>query len=55
LLIVIYSCGEKAEFSSALLLQSTVSHDRSEIILKCWFAAQEMLIIIVNDKNNCAA
>ncbi len=36
----------KAEFSESLL-QSSVSHDPSEIILKCWFAAQETLLIIM--------
>ncbi len=36
---VIYSC-DQAEFSSSLL-QSSVSHDPSEIILIYWFAAQE--------------
>ncbi len=35
----------KAEFSASLL-QSSVSHDPSEIILICWFAAQETFIII---------
>ncbi len=35
----IYSCDFKAEFSASLL-QSSVSHDPSEIILICWFAAQ---------------
>ncbi len=39
-----------AEFSASLL-QSSVSHDPSEIILICWFAAQEtFLIIIINVK-----
>ncbi len=33
----------KAEFSASLL-RSSVSHDPSEIILKCWFAAQETFI-----------
>jgi len=28
------------------LLQSSVSHDPSEIILICWFGAQETFIII---------
>jgi len=32
----------KAEFSASLL-QSSVSHDPSEISLTCWFAAQEHL------------
>ncbi len=40
--------------SSASLLQSSVSHDPSEIILICWFALQEIFLII-NDENNCAA
>ncbi len=37
----------KAEFS-ALLLQSSVSHDPSEIILICRFTAQETFLIIIN-------
>ncbi len=36
----------KAEFSASLL-QSSVSHDPSEIILICRFAAQEIFIIII--------
>ncbi len=36
--------GFKAEFSASLL-QSSVSHDPSEIILICWFAAQIFFII----------
>ncbi len=44
----------KAEFSASLL-QSTVSHDPSEIILICWFAAQGTFLIIINGENNCAA
>ncbi len=41
---------------SASLLQSFVSHDPSEIIQICWFAAQEtFLIIIINVENSCAA
>ncbi len=35
----------KAEFSASLL-QSSVSHDPSEIILICWFTAQLLAIII---------
>ncbi len=31
----------------ASLLQSSVSHDPSEIILICWFAAQETFVIII--------
>ncbi len=38
---------------SASLLQSSVSHDPSEIILICWFAAQETFLII-NVENSCA-
>ncbi len=33
---------------SALLLQSLASYDPSEIILICWFAAQEIFLIIIN-------
>jgi len=36
---VIYSCDAKARFSASLL-QSSVSHDPSEIILIWWFDAQ---------------
>jgi len=36
----------KAEFSASLL-QSSVSHDPSEIILTWWFAAQETFLIII--------
>ncbi len=43
----------KAEFSASLL-QSSVSHDPSEIIIICWFAAQET-ILIINVENSCAA
>jgi len=40
-----YSCdGIKPNF---------VSHDPSEIILICWFAAQETFLIIINVKNSC--
>ncbi len=54
--IVIYSCDGKAEFSASLL-QSSVSHDPSEIIQICWFAAQETFIIIIifSVENGCAA
>ncbi len=37
----------KAEFSPSFL-QYSVSHDPSEIILICWFAAQETFLIILN-------
>jgi len=36
------------------LLQYSVSHDPSEIILICWFGAEETFLII-NVENNCAA
>ncbi len=42
---VISSCDGKAEFSASLL-QSSVSNDGSEIILMCWFGAQETFLII---------
>ncbi len=35
---------DKAEFFASLL-QSSVSHDPSEIILICWFAAPEHLLL----------
>ncbi len=44
----------KAEFSASLL-QSSVSHDSSEIILIFWFAALETFLIIINVDNSCAA
>ncbi len=43
----------KGDFSVSLL-QSSVSNDPSEIILICWFAAQERFIIIINVKNRAA-
>jgi len=43
----------KTEFSASLL-QSSVSHDPSEIIVICRFAAQETFLIIINFKS-CAA
>ncbi len=42
---------DKAELSASLL-QSSESHDPSEIILICWFTAQEMFTII-NVENSC--
>ncbi len=47
---VIYSFDGKAELSS--LLQSSVSHDPSEIILTCWVGAQETLLININVKTD---
>ncbi len=44
----------KADFSASFL-QSSVSHDPSEIILMCWFAAQDTFLIIMNVGNWCAA
>ncbi len=40
---------------SASLLQSSVSHDPSEIILICWFDAQETFLITINAEKSCAA
>jgi len=39
-----YSCEGKSEFTASLL-PSSVSHDHSEIILICWFVAQETFLI----------
>ncbi len=36
-------------------LQSSVSHDSSEVILICGFAAQEIFLIIINVENSCVA
>ncbi len=44
----------KAEFSASLL-QSSVSHDPSEIILICWLAAQETFLIIISAEYSCNA
>ncbi len=41
----------KAVFSASLL-QSSVSHDPSEIIIICWFNAQETFLIINNVEND---
>jgi len=40
----------KAEFSASLL-QSSVSHDPSEIIIIWWFVAQETCMVIINEEN----
>ncbi len=37
------------------LLQYSVSHDPSEIILICWLVAQVKCILIVTVENGCAA
>ncbi len=42
-----YSC--KAKFSASLLL-SSVTKDPSEIILICWFAAQESFLVSIDLK-----
>jgi len=41
----------KAEFSASLL-QFSVSHDPSKIILKWWFDAQETFMFIINVENS---
>jgi len=41
------SLWRKAEFSASFL-QSSVSHDPSEIFLICWFEAQETFLIIIS-------
>ncbi len=43
---VIYSCDGKAAFCHRILL---------EIILICWFGAQETFLNITNVQNSCAA
>ncbi len=50
-----YSTDAKISFS--LVKCSLVSHDPSEILLICWFGAQETIIvvIIINVENSCAA
>jgi len=50
---VIYSFDIRAEFSASLL-QSSVSHDPSEIILIWWFGAQETVHLIIKFQNSCA-
>jgi len=42
-----YSCDGKSEFSASLL-QSSVSHDPSKIMMICWFDAQETFLIIIS-------
>ncbi len=44
----IYSCAFQQS-----LLQSSVSQDPPEIILTCWFAAQETFLITINFENRC--
>ncbi len=52
---VLFWCN--AEFPAVInsSLQSSVSHDPSEINIMYWFAAQETFLIIVNVENRCAA
>jgi len=49
----INSYDVKAEFTASLL-QSSLSHEPSEIILICWFDAQEIFLNI-NVDSSCAA
>jgi len=41
------SCDGKAEFSAAITLNLKQSHNSSEIILICWFGAQDKILIIL--------
>ncbi len=53
---VIYSCDQSWIFNiiiASSLLQSSVSHDPSEIILICLFA-QETILIIINFEKLCS-
>ncbi len=51
----ISSCDAKLNFQQPLL-QSSVSHDPSEIILICWFGSQEeKLLLIISVFNHYAA
>ncbi len=52
-IIIILFLWCKAEFLASLL-QSSVSHDPSEIILTYWFAAQETFILIIYVENRSA-
>ncbi len=42
--VVIHFC----DGFSASLFQSSVAYDLSEVILICWFAAQELFLIIIS-------
>ncbi len=44
----------KSDFLASLL-QSSLSHDPSEIIQLCWFDAEETFLIIRNVEISCAA
>ncbi len=48
-----FSCEAKLKFQHHY--SSPVSHDLSEIILICWFAAQDTFLIIINDETSYAA
>ncbi len=48
-----YSCDAKLNFQQPLL-QSSVYLGPSEIILICWFAAQEQFLTIINVENSAA-
>ncbi len=47
-------CPERCDNISASLLQSSVSHDPSEMILICCSAAQGTFLIVSNVENSCA-
>jgi len=55
LLNVIYSSDQSWISSIISFLQSSESHDPSEITLIWWFDAQETFLIIINVENTCAA
>jgi len=48
-----YSCDDKAELLAAITLIFNVYP--SEIILICWFLAQKIFLLIIDDENSCAA
>ncbi len=50
---VICFYDSKAGFSASLL-QSSVSHVPSEIIIICWFTAEEKIFIIISVKTRCS-
>jgi len=43
----------KLNFQHHHLITCASSHDPSEIILICWFDAQETFLIIINVENSC--
>ncbi len=44
---VMHFCDGKTEFTTAWILQSSVSHDLQKSLI-CWFGAQETSLIIIN-------